>query len=204
LHQLILPFFYESKLAFHLGLIEKGNGKYDILTNIPRQILDANYWTISKLELEKSLRKRSEEQYLKSIAEIIIDDAQAHSFFYSNFIDLREFEIRKSFEEITNSKSNLIMIPETVYSRFNEQTRFYILCSLYTSIKTFEPDFFFENVPLINRLEFEKAIPNGDSQLLYVDFFDRLNEFRLIDDGEFNVFFLLKKEVPKMIIVKHV
>ncbi len=71
-------------------------------------------------------------------------------------------------------------------------------------MKIFEPDFFQQNVSTINRQEFEKSIPNGDSQVLYVRLFDKFNEYRSIDDGEFKVFFLIKEEIPLMIIVKHV
>lgn len=202
--ELTIPFYYKSKLAFHVGLIERDNGSHDILTNIPKQILNANNWAIAKLSLEQSLLKRTKEQYLNSIAEIIIADVQAQLFFYSNFIDLPEFEIRKSFEEISHCKSNLIIMPNKVFTRFHEPVRFYVLCSLYTSTRVFEPCFFKENVPSISRLEFEKAIPSVESKLLYVDFYAKTNQFRFIDDGEFNIFFLLNDEVPQLIFVKHV
>lgn len=201
---MITPFYYKSKLAFHLGLKERENGSFDILTNIPKQILDANYWAISKLALEQSLINRSKEQYLKAVADIILNDVQAHSFFYSNFIDTPEIEIRKSFNEITNCKSNLIMLPNAVYSTFNEPTRFYILCTLYISTKMFQAEFFNKNFPSIDRKTFENAITNIESQRLYVHFYDKTNEFKLIDDSEFNVYFLLKNEIAKMVIVQHV
>ena len=201
---MIVPFYHNGSLAFHLGLQSRENGRWNILTNIPRQILDSNNWAISKLTLEQSLLKRTKNAYLEKVAEIIMNDERSHFFFYSNFIDIPEIEVRKSFSEITYSKSNLIMLTDKVYSGYNEPVRFYVLCSLYTSVRIFESCFFKQNVPSIERQMFEGAILNIESQLLYVDFYEKSNEFRFIDDGQFNIFFLLKEQVPKMIIVKHI
>lgn len=197
------PFYCNEKLAFHVGLILSKAGTWNIITNIPQQILLANKERINGLYMEQKELIITKSEYVKKISEIIFSDERSKLFFYSNFIDSPEYEIRKSFREISHCRSNLIMIPNLVYSKIFEPARFYILCTLYLSTKTFQADFFNKNVPSINRKTFENAIPNIESQRLYVDFYDKTNEFKLIDDGEFRVYFLLSKDIPKMIFVKH-
>lgn len=202
---MITPFYYKSKLAFHLGLKERENGSFDILTNIPKQILDANYWAISKLGLEQSLIERSKEQYLNAVAEIILRDRYSEFFFYYKYISQELALLQEVFGEIITFNSGFVLLPERYYSDKKEPTRYYILCQKYFACKIFTPKIFDKFMFKCSREDFEKVIFSESIRQEYVEHYAVNNEFFVAEEDEhIRLYFLVSNGVPKIIIIHQI
>jgi hypothetical protein len=201
---LILPFYHRGKLAFHLGLIPSEFGTWDIATNIPKQILEANDDSIKKLSAEQSEFIRSKSEYLVKIAEIILADKHSHYFYYYNFISNEQSMLLETLDEIITYGGGFVLLNGKAYSADIEPARYYILCQKFFAFKIYESKLFNELMKSCSRLEFEKSISSEEVKSNYIEYYAANNQFVVAeDDEEFKVYFLIEKEIPRLITITY-
>lgn len=199
---MLKEFFVEGRIAFHVGMLPNGkkNG-WEIITNVPKEILQRNEQEIRQLGIMVQAFKISQDDYINELVEIIQGDELSEFFYYPEYIFKNTRRLPSEvFDYLFKVIEGFVLEPLSFYSEYYEPVKFYVLLQKFYRLKFFYPDDFKELVPCAKE-EFEKNIPDVDAAGEYCDLFADDNTFLYCKDEDVELYFLMKEERPIMIMV---
>jgi hypothetical protein len=199
---MLKEFFVEGRIAFHLGMLQNGkkNG-WDVITNVPKEILERNEREVRQLAIKVQAFKMSQHDYINELAEIIKRDRLSEHFYYPEFIYRNSKQLPSEiFEYLYKVIEGFVLEPLSFFSEYYEPVKFYVLLQKYYRLKFFYPADFKIIIPC-SKQQFEQNIPDVDAAGEYFDLYSDDNKHFYCQDDDSELYILLKEERPCMIMI---
>jgi hypothetical protein len=185
-----MDFFKNNKLAFSINLMPDSLGGFDFITNIAKEVFDDNDSEIQKLNEEQKILKRTKQEYLREVGNIIFVDKNACHFYFPYFLLLPDNKsiFSETFEMLIKFGNGFKLIPFRYFSSLNKPLQFHIIQRRWWILKLFNQEEFETEIHPCERDEFEKQLYSEACQKEYVELYAEHNSYYVSYEEETRVY----------------
>jgi hypothetical protein len=190
-----------SRVSFHLDIFTKQDGTYNIVSNIPKELILARIEELEDSLDDNCKYKGSKSDFVKELGNRILEHQQSKFFFYPDYLFKGGMMFTETWEEILKLGKGFPVKAGDYYSETSENVKFYILSLQIHRCRLYYPDDYKKEFVEIGRAQFESKINCERVAADYIHNHSQSNRFLFVKESGFSLYILTNDEHPKLIIV---